>query len=470
MRKQTKLVAVLSAAALLAIGASMTSFAAAPRWEEQSGTWVYLDNKGDKVYDTWKKSGNQYFYLDENGEMATSRLVETDNETYYVDANGAKVMNSWISVDNEDAIEVGGNDVSTIWYYMGSTGKAVKATNTSVVVKELTHGTGKAKYLFDGEGHMLSGWQDDAASTANTYYLGDENEGWALTGWQYLEPKENGAEAYDDSKWFYFDGGKAVKGENSGTKTKFIKGAYYTFNEDGVMKDDWYGVSTPPSASGANAYASGSGGLGTGWVYTTEPGNDNSDSHWYYLVNVKSGNKTVARGVPFNYNGTAGDQAKIIKSKTYLFDSDGIMKTGVQTLAAIPAIASDSKALPAGIYYFNKADGSVKGQMVTGKATVETDGEKSYYHFQKDGRAYTNKVQDGCLYGADGMRINATDGNTYEIIRTADVIAAKGGINDEIPANVDVIVNSNGRIKQSGTVKIDDVTYVVNKYVATVKK
>ena len=37
MRKQTKLVAVLSAAALLAIGASMTSFAATPHWDQ--GYW-----------------------------------------------------------------------------------------------------------------------------------------------------------------------------------------------------------------------------------------------------------------------------------------------------------------------------------------------------------------------------------------------------------------------------------------------
>ena len=45
MRKQTKLVAVLSAAALLAIGASMTSFAAG--WTQEDGTWVYLDRDGD---------------------------------------------------------------------------------------------------------------------------------------------------------------------------------------------------------------------------------------------------------------------------------------------------------------------------------------------------------------------------------------------------------------------------------------
>ena len=44
MKKQTKLVAVLSTAALLAIGASMTSFAATG-WAEEDGTWVYYDRR-----------------------------------------------------------------------------------------------------------------------------------------------------------------------------------------------------------------------------------------------------------------------------------------------------------------------------------------------------------------------------------------------------------------------------------------
>ena len=48
MRKQTKLVAVLSAAALMAMGASMTAFA---DWSQEDGEWVYLDRNGDRVTD-----------------------------------------------------------------------------------------------------------------------------------------------------------------------------------------------------------------------------------------------------------------------------------------------------------------------------------------------------------------------------------------------------------------------------------
>ena len=60
MRKQTKLVAVLSASALLALGASMTSYAAG--WTEENGTWVYYDNDGYQVTDEWKRSGNYWFW------------------------------------------------------------------------------------------------------------------------------------------------------------------------------------------------------------------------------------------------------------------------------------------------------------------------------------------------------------------------------------------------------------------------
>ena len=55
MRKQTKLVAVLSAAALLAMGASMTSFAAG--WEkDDAGVWHYYDSDDEMVTGEWKKT------------------------------------------------------------------------------------------------------------------------------------------------------------------------------------------------------------------------------------------------------------------------------------------------------------------------------------------------------------------------------------------------------------------------------
>mgnify|MGYP001736271643 len=74
MRKQTKIAAIVSAAALLAIGASMTSFAA-EGWQEENGTWSYYNRYNEKVTEQWQKSGDKWFWLDADGNMATDAIV-----------------------------------------------------------------------------------------------------------------------------------------------------------------------------------------------------------------------------------------------------------------------------------------------------------------------------------------------------------------------------------------------------------
>lgn len=150
MRKQTKLVAVLSTAALLAIGASMTSFAA-QGWAEEDGTWVYYDRNGDRVTDKWAKSGNNWYYLDSDGEMAIDTLIEDGDNYYYVDINGVMASNQWVAIDNEDAGE--DDEPDHYWYYFQANGKALtNGTNDKVSLKTVN---GK-KYAFDDEGRMPS--------------------------------------------------------------------------------------------------------------------------------------------------------------------------------------------------------------------------------------------------------------------------------------------------------------------------
>ena len=121
MRKQTKLVAVLSAAALLAMGASMTSFAAG--WEkDDSGIWHYYDSDDEMVTGEWKKDGGKWFYLDDDGEMLTDGWVDDD---YYVGEDGAMLVNQWKKTmadeDQDDPDEDGEN-----WYYFNNKGKKSK--------------------------------------------------------------------------------------------------------------------------------------------------------------------------------------------------------------------------------------------------------------------------------------------------------------------------------------------------------
>ena len=205
MKKQTKLFAVLSTAALLAIGASMTSFAATG-WAEEDGTWVYYDRNGDKVTDKWAKSGNNWYYLDSNGEMAVDQLIEDGDNYYYVDVNGVMAANQWVAIDNEDAGD--DDEPEHYWYYFQANGKALKQGDSDKVSLKTVNGK---KYAFDDEGKMLYGWVDensaeridntdgDAFKEA-TYYFGGEDDGAMTTGWLLTDVTYNEA-TNDDYKY-----------------------------------------------------------------------------------------------------------------------------------------------------------------------------------------------------------------------------------------------------------------------------
>lgn len=509
MRKQTKLVAAMSAAALLAIGASMTSFAATRGWVEENGVWMYLDSDGDAVTEEWKKSGTQYFWLDENGEMATDALIEDDDDWYYVDSNGARVLNQWRLVDNEDGWTTQDEDdePEQVWYYFGSNGKAFKDAKKTI--------NGKT-YFFDEDGQMFYGWYEHA-STGKDYYLGDENEGWAYTGWQWLELKEDIEDDYDDDEyWFHFkSSGEMRKTSDDEDKRVYINGAYYGFDENGVMVDGWRPApETGTATSTANKYYTEDiGNQPKGWVftYTYEDWDDQvDDEEWFYLdskgkpFNVggyPKNDKSVddkSKGVAIKYeDGDKEDKhylsesrynnvsAKYIKKETYLFGNDGVMLSGVIKILNQDAVddwdysgkgatrdGGSSSELKPGIYYFNKNDGSSKGQMATGKTTVNYDGENYYYYFNKStGQAYTNAIVDGCLYDKYGVRLNADE--SKEAIPLADenfdsVITDKNGATlidlDENPGAT-VVVSSSGKLKKSGTVTIDGEKLTVADYV-----
>ena len=262
MRKQTKLVAVLSAAALMAIGASATAFAATAHWDQEDGEWVYLDRNGDRVTDEWKKSNGYWYYLDEDGYMAKDQVIEDDDDKYYVDSNGVRVTNAWVSMDNDDLLDDDdqSEEIDTVWMYFDGNGKALGCDTTNGEIKKLTYANGEATgyFIFNEDGYMLSGWQrwSKSGESEKLYYLGGQNEGWARTGWQYLtidpdidafnginEDDDN----YNDEEWFYFKSdGKAVENDD-----RSIGGRTYIFDEFGRMLDLWvYKDATSASASG----------------------------------------------------------------------------------------------------------------------------------------------------------------------------------------------------------------------------
>ena len=376
MKKQTKLVAVLSTAALLAIGASMTSFAATG-WAEEDGTWVYYNRDGERATDSWKKSGNNWYYLDSDGEMAIDQLIEDGDNYYYVDINGVMASNQWVAIENEDAGE--DDEPEHYWYYFQANGKALtNGDNDKVSLKTIN---GK-KYAFDDEGKMLYGWVDDASAERldNTdgngfkdadYYFGGEDDGAMTTGWLQIDITYDEAinddykytaaafnDDEDQTRWFYFksNGKKIFAEDGDRTKDKTINGKKYAFDQYGAMVAEWsldsddekeasdnvghYAASTNQTVASVSEAWQGKGNyaqyskawkyfnsvedgarVSKGWFkvvpaeYLNEGKYDDDEDFWYYADG--SGNL---------YAG----EFKTIKGKKYAFRNDGRMLTGLK--------------------------------------------------------------------------------------------------------------------------------------------
>lgn len=449
MRKQTKLVAVLSTAALLALGASMSSFAATG-WQEENGTWVYYDKSGDTVTETWAKSGDNWFYLNDDGEMTTDAIVEYKDNYYYVDENGAMVANKWVSVENEDYD--GEDEPINYWYYFGANGKACTGSNDKPSFKTVN---GK-KYIFDEEGRMQYGWigddgkrnsADDAWKEAE-YFCGDENDGAQSAGWKLIDivdtdsendmaPITSSKNVFDDedqSRWFWFKANGKKEANTDGTT---INGAKYSFDEFGRMNAEWVTKkdATPGTATTSEwrYFRSVDDGarVTKGWfkVVPDERLNagdydDDSDS-WYY-----------ADGKGSLY----ANKIKEINGKRYAFNELGQMKSGLRlvklgdTSSEILEIkGSDVKGreidtkddflkninawLKEGFRVYSFGDGD-DGAMKTGKQTITLDGEKFTFNFGKSGvsrGAGKNDIDSKKIYQG-GMLLTADKDDKYAVV------------------------------------------------------
>ncbi len=419
MRKQTKLVAVLSAAALLAVGASMTSFAG---WEkDEDGIWHYYDSDDEMVEDEWRKDGSKWFYLDEDGNMLTDSWVDDE---YYVGSDGAMLKNAWIKTTPDEDISDPDED-GDHWYYFDSKGKKVVDDNKKI--------NGKT-YYFNEDGEMLDGWHEE---NGDVYYLGGEDEGWrAENQWLWLEKPGDADEDNDDEQildcadeddcddegWYWFgSNGKMYKD----TGKKKVNGRYYMFNEHGQMLYEWInntptkvtgtpsnaeldGNATPGSASISDMYYYNiveEGWRGDGWyeIDGSEDVGTDSDTDWYYFDKGEAEHADATEKDRATWDGD-GEPVYVAKIKVdsskgkkyFAFNEKGQMQTGLQY------IADDN-----GFYYFDD-----NGYMQDGKISdVECDDDTYDFYFNtkngKNGQGYTGE-KDNYLY-FNGKRLEADD-------------------------------------------------------------
>ena len=484
MRKQTKIAALISAAAVLSVGGAMTAFAATG-WQQENGTWVYYNRNEEKVTETWQKSGDYWFYLDDNGEMATDALIDDNDDTYYVDVNGVMVTNRWVAVDNENAGEE--NEPNQWWYYFGANGKAYKRSDSATGDVSLKTINGK-KYTFDTDGKMQYGWvkdgetqHDDNAWQDAEYYFGDENDGSMAEGWREiaivddqaadLQPGDNYWDE-DQTRWFYFKAsGKKEKNQTG----KTINGRKYGFDEYGRMNAGWI---TTATASNAKAADGGSQGIATysnsflyystpedgarstkGWFKVT-PGyylqrdkyEDGSD-YWYYsdgngklTVNeIKTVNgkkyafdnygRMISGFVVLQMEGNTVGSGYSSKKIVQKVDSDGTYDTGDNYNRFVKANDSLFRSGELKSYFFG---GSDDGSMKTGKQTVELDSEKYTFEFAKNGSnkgVGLNGMEDHKFYV--GGKLTTADADSkieIVILDSSNKLVAKSSVEDALAA------------------------------------
>lgn len=462
MRKQTKIAALISAAAVLSVGGAMTAFAATG-WQQENGTWVYYNRNEEKVTEQWQKSGDYWYYLDDNGEMAVDSLIDDNGDTYYVDVNGVMVTNRWVAVDNENAGDE--NEPNQWWYYFGANGKAYKRNDSASGDVSLKTINGK-KYTFNTDGKMQYGWvkdgetqYDDNAWQDSQYYFGDENDGAMAEGWKEIAIRDDQAtdaqpgDNYwdeDQTRWFYFKASGKKEKDQTG---KTINGRKYGFDEYGRMNAGWV---TQATTSNTSVKDGGKQGIATysnsfmnystpedgarytkGWFKVT-PGyylqkdkyEDGSD-YWYY----SDGNGKLVT-----------NQIKTINGKKYAFDNYGRMISGFVVLQMqqtgtaysqkdivdklddenrydtadnytrfVQANDSLFRSGELRAYYFGSSD---DGSMKTGKQSVDLDGEKVTFEFEKNGSkkgAGLIGMNDHKLY-IGGKLTTADSDNKIEVV------------------------------------------------------
>ena len=480
MRKQTKIAAVVSAAALLALGASMTSFAASKgTWMMVDGEWYCYDKNGDAYENVFCSSNGKEYYVGDDGQLVRSSWVEYDSCYYFVNSAGAKITNDWrltTPYDDESADEE--------WYYFKSNGK--RAEGEKITYK------GKS-YYFDTDGIMLTGWVNTGDGTAavneangyekdHTFYC-DETGARVEGAWvKDVAPGVDDDDADADEYWYYL---KKATGKPATGKQSNINGQIYLFNGEGQMQHGWVAEDVATSSNvkfyqldeeddekamstaEKAVYYCGDEDDGHAkknkWVKTWLPDDTNEeedDKEWFWFDKegklFRAGYDTAAETASnaWKYKldeGTLVKDAnsaveniakKKVNSKDYWFTSDGVM-------------LSKFYLIDDAMYYFG---GSDDGSMKTGSQSIKDNTGDTYkfYFYTKDQSTdkYRTPLKNKALKKGAGVTGNQSNKlYYYGLLLTADdykyqVATVKGH---------EFIINSNGSIQHSyGTTYKED--------------
>ncbi len=218
-------------------------------WKEIDGFWYYfVPGTGYRATNiSWKIDGIEYNF-DENGQIATG-WIDGPEGTRYISANGLAIT-GWKEIDG-------------FWYYFVP-GSGYRVTNTTWNIDGI-------EYSFDKNGHIVTGWINDAQGTR---YCSESGE--MATGWKEI-----------DGFWYYFVPGSNYRATNTWWN---VDGIYYHFDENGHMQTGWIEV------DGKTYYLTDRGEMVTGWQKI-------DDRDYYFYDSGDMARSTVIDGYYVNEDG-----------------------------------------------------------------------------------------------------------------------------------------------------------------------
>ena len=361
----------------------------------------------------WAEENGEWVYYNNDGSKATDVFKKSGNNWFYLDSDGIMAKNQLIEDDDN-------------YFYVNSAGAMV--TNQ----------------------------------------------------WRSIENEDSGSDEPDEW-WYYFQSnGKAVKKSGSSDNVKFVTlptstgQAKFTFDDEGHMLYGWIDESgemlTDDDAWKSGMYYcsdNGDGRMATGWKYipavNDEDDDREGDGYWFYFST--NGKKTV------------DNDSKKFNGQYYGFDVNGKMLQGLyriefeangKTIRSAEEI-EDVDEIPDededGVFVYYFGDSPKEGAMKTGTMTMEIDGDKYYYSFEKSGSkkgAGTDGIDGDSIY-VKGRRLEAEEGTKYQPVTYKDetyLISTSGKLvknkkNVKDSDDVYYKTDSKGRIVDSGTEKLD---------------
>lgn len=427
MLKHKRLFYAMSMSFLLAFSIQALADTTSKGWIKSAQGWQYVED-GAPIVQEWRKSGSEDFYLGSDGLLVTNTLLkDSDNDIFFLNESGVKLKNTWryvVDPYTQDGFH---------WFYFGSDGKANVRKSSSDKASFTT--IDDRDYLFDENGHMLTGWiYSDGSSVPEDsetgwkeapYYLGDD--GAVSKGWRKISVTDANDDGSTTDEWFYFDS----DGKKTTKTRKTVTGRTYTFDsEDGHMLTGFTSKKSGDVDSSDDTlnYMTDAGQMVKNkFVYAVPNQNYDQDDYddsiysWWY----------------FDANGNmVKNKIRTISKKKYGFDTIGRMLTGFAIKNSDSSLSklldtdestedlSESTFLSGKypvVYYFNE-QGSSYGQLKTGYVSVNlAEGSRQFY-FDKLGQGITDYNQNIHKFTISGMILKADkeDDDAYAGIKVSE--------------------------------------------------